>query len=101
MFALPFTYHFSQSLDIEKMTKAFKTIEEEYNFRAFCATGSSLKTHVRQIFETVLFENNNIIILSITGNGFLYNMIRIIAGTLVDIGRGFLQEDVFKKALIL
>ncbi|AMP21352.1 hypothetical protein AZF37_09500 [endosymbiont 'TC1' of Trimyema compressum] len=98
VFVLPFTYHFSQSLDIEKMTKAFKTIEGEHNFRAFCATGSSVKTHVRQIFEAVLFEDNNIITLSITGNGFLYNMIRIIAGTLVDIGRGFLKEDVFLKS---
>lgn len=98
VFMLPFTYHFSQFLDIEKMTKALKNIEGKHNFRAFCATGSSIKNHVRHIFEAILFEDNNIITLSITGNGFLYNMIRIIAGTLVDIGRGFLNEDVFLKS---
>ena len=95
VFTLPFTYHFPQNLDLKKMARALKTIEGEHNFKAFCATGSSVKTHVRHIYEAELVEDNNIITLSITGNGFLYNMIRIIAGTLVDIGRGFLNEDVF------
>ena len=98
VFTLPFTYHFPQSLDITKMTRALKTIEGEHNFKAFCASGSSVKNHYRHIYEAKLVEGNNIITLSITGNGFLYNMIRIIAGTLVDIGRGFLNEDVFLKS---
>ena len=98
IFELPFAYHFSKPLDIGKMIKALKTIEGKHNFKAFCSAGSFVKTHVRQIFEAILFEDNNIITLSITGNGFLYNMIRIIAGTLIDIGRGFLREDVFLKS---
>ena len=98
VFMLPFTYHFPQSLDIIKMTRALETIEGKHNFKAFCASGSSVKNHIRHIYEARLVADNNIITLSITGNGFLYNMIRIIAGTLVDVGRGFLNEDVFLKS---
>lgn len=98
VFMMPFAYHFSKFLDIKKMIKALKTIEGKHDFRAFCGTGSSVKTYVRQIFEAVLLKDNNIITISVTGSGFLYNMVRIIAGTVIDIGRGFLKEDVFLKS---
>ncbi len=79
-------YHFPIKLDIEAMKKAVKYFEGEHDFKAFKSSGTSSKTSVRTIFSAnVLIEGDNIAI-DLTGNGFLYNMVRIIAGTLLDVG---------------
>lgn len=77
-----------RALDFEKMRSVCPYFVGEHDFKAFCASGSTAKTTVRQIFALTVAKNQNIIDIEVTGNGFLYNMVRIIAGTLVDVGLG-------------
>ena len=79
--------HIPQKLDINKMKEAVKYFEGEHDFKAFKASGTSSKSSVRTIYKAEVLEMpNNRIYIELTGNGFLYNMVRIIAGTLVDVG---------------
>ena len=79
--------HIPQKLNIEKMKQAIKYFEGEHDFKAFKASGTSSKSSVRTIYRAEVIEMpNNRIYIELTGNGFLYNMVRIIAGTLVDVG---------------
>ena len=79
--------HIPQKLNIEKMKEAIKNFEGEHDFKAFKASGTSSKSSVRTIYKAEVKEMlDNRIYIELTGNGFLYNMVRIIAGTLVDVG---------------
>ena len=79
--------HIPQKLNIEKMKQAIKFFEGEHDFKAFKASGTSSKSSVRKILKTDLYEvENHRIYIELTGTGFLYNMVRIIVGTLVDVG---------------
>ena len=60
----------------------------EYDFTSFCAAGSQALSHVRRIISAEVTRQGDEITIKIVGNGFLYNMVRIIAGTLMEIGRG-------------
>lgn len=79
-------YHFPIMLDEDKMNEAVKCLIGEHDFKSFKASGTSSKSSVRIIFDAKVWRDGNLIIIQLTGNGFLYNMIRIIAGTLVDVG---------------
>ena len=82
-------YHISQKLDIQKMCEAVKHFEGEHDFKGFKASGTSSKSSIRTIYKaTILPKENGRIWIELTGNGFLYNMVRIIAGTLVEVGLG-------------
>ncbi len=83
--------HIPQKLDVDKMKKAVKYFEGEHDFKAFKASGTSGKNSVRTIFETNIYQKENRIYIELTGNGFLYNMVRIIAGTLVEVGLGKIE----------
>lgn len=74
--------------DSEKMRRAAALIEGEHDFKAFCASGSSAKTSVRTVYSVRLTERGGLYEIRITGNGFLYNMVRIIAGELIAVGCG-------------
>ena len=83
--------HIPQKLDVDKMKEAVKYFEGEHDFKAFKASGTSGKNSVRTIFETNIYQKENRIYIELTGNGFLYNMVRIIAGTLVEVGLGKIE----------
>ena len=86
--------HIPQKLNIEKMKQAIKYFEGEHDFKAFKASGTSSKSSVRTIYKAEIKEmSNNRIYIELTGNGFLYNMVRIIAGTLVDVGIEKIKPD--------
>jgi len=86
--------HIPQKLDIKKMQEAIKYFEGEHDFKAFKASGTSSKSSVRTIYKAEVFDMpNNRIYIELTGNGFLYNMVRIIAGTLVDVGLEKLKPE--------
>ena len=75
--------HIPQKLDIEKMQQAVKHFEGEHDFKAFKASGTSSKSSVRTIYKAeVLQMPDERIYIELTGSGFLYNMVRIISGTL-------------------
>ena len=81
-------YHVPQKLDVEKMKEAAKYFEGEHDFKAFKASGTSSKSSVRKIYKAEVYKDKDRIFIELTGNGFLYNMVRIISGTLVDVGLG-------------
>lgn len=86
--------HIPQKLDIEKMQQAVKYFEGEHDFKAFKASGTSSKSSVRTIYKAeVLQMPDERIYIELTGSGFLYNMVRIISGTLVDVGLGKIEPD--------
>ena len=79
-------YHMPIKLDVSKMEQAIKYFEGEHDFKAFKSSGTSSKSSVRKILKTEIKQENERIIIELTGTGFLYNMVRIISGTLVDVG---------------
>lgn len=84
--------HIPIKLDINKMKQAIQYFEGEHDFKAFKASGTSSKSSVRTIYKAEIIEmENNKIWIELTGNGFLYNMVRIIAGTLVEVGLGNIE----------
>lgn len=79
-------YHIPMKLDVKKMQEAVKFFEGEHDFKGFKASGTSSKSSIRTIYKGEVKQEEERIIIEVTGNGFLYNMVRIIAGTLVDVG---------------
>ena len=79
-------YHMPVKLDVKSMKKAVKYFEGEHDFSSFKASGTSSKSSIRTIYKADVVEDGERIKIELTGNGFLYNMVRIIAGTLVDVG---------------
>lgn len=101
-FVGPYSYFYPYDLDLGCMEEAAKTLEGTHDFVAFCSTGSSVKTTVRTIYSIEVRKVDDLIQIDICGNGFLYNMVRIIAGTLIEIGRhrfapSRMQEMIEKK----
>ena len=90
-----YTWHVSFPLDIDKMREAAEHLKGQHDFRSFCSVHTAVKTTVRTIYTLDIVKSGDEIIIRISGNGFLYNMVRIIAGTLAEVGRGFrTPEDV-------
>lgn len=87
-------FHMPYSLNKEDMKKALKKFEGEHDFKGFKSSGGSpKKTTVRTITKAEMKESNGKIIIELTGDGFLYNMVRIICGTIVDVGLGKISAD--------
>lgn len=85
-------YHVPEKLDVEKMNEACKVFLGEHDFTSFCSAKTETLSNVREILLCeVIGAEPSIIKFRIKGNGFLYNMVRIIAGTLIDVGRGKLD----------
>lgn len=85
--------------DIEKMQSVAKLFLGEHDFKAFCSSGSGAKTTIRTIYDlsvSLVLDDLKIIVM---GNGFLYNMVRIIAGTLLAVGYGEITEKEVKEML--
>ncbi len=92
--------HIPMELDIQKMKQAIKYFEGEHDFKAFKASGTSSKSSVRTIYRAEIIEKENgRIWVELTGNGFLYNMVRIICGTLVEVGIGNIKPEEIEKII--
>lgn len=87
------TFHVFYNLNIAAMKEASSHFIGTYNFEGFMAKGSQVKNTVRTIRETSLVKRDEIIQIEITGDGFLYNMVRIIVGTLIDVGIGRIKTQ--------
>lgn len=82
-----FNYLVKDELDVDKMIEACKYFEGTHDFKAFKSSGSSVKTSVRTIYSLKIKKEEDIIKIIVSGNGFLYNMVRIIVGTLLEVGK--------------
>lgn len=82
------SYQVKYKLDLDKMKEEAKYLLGNHDFIGFMSSNSQVKDTTREIYDINFSYIDDIISIEITGNGFLYNMVRIIIGTLVDIGRG-------------
>lgn len=116
-FVDPFIRHFvarfSYALNISSMRRSAKALEGRHNFKAFQAAGSAEKSMVRQAHHTPGLPRSTVrtvkkikiekcgdmVYIDLWADGFLYNMVRIMAGTLLEIGRGKMPEDRIKKII--
>lgn len=96
-----YVYHFKWDLDIEKMREACKYFIGKHDFKAFRSLGSSVKTTERTIEELYIESEGEKINIFITADGFLYNMVRIIVGTLLKVGRGKIPVEDIEKIILL
>lgn len=85
--------HVYYPLDMEEMCKAAAYFMGTHDFAAFSAAGGSVKTTVRTITEAVVVKDGELVDFTVAGDGFLYNMVRIIAGTLIEVGFGRIKAD--------
>lgn len=92
-------YHFPEKLDEEKMNKGIKYLIGEHDFKSFKASGTSSKSSVRTIYDAKVTREGDIVTIELIGNGFLYNMVRIISGTLVDVGIEKTKPEEVKEIL--
>lgn len=90
-----YTHFVYMPLDVEKMKAAAAYLVGEHDFASFCSAKSQVKTTVRTVYTLEVSKTDDIIKIRISGNGFLYNMVRIIVGTLLKVGLGvYLPEHV-------
>lgn len=80
-------------LNIEEMKKAAEYFLGSHDFSAFCAAGGSVKDKTRNIKSLAISKNSDKITISVSADGFLYNMVRIIAGTLIAVGKGDIAAE--------
>ena len=94
MFERNYSWHYKYNTDIEKMRSAAQAFLGEHDFNGFAAAGFKVSTTVRMIYDIKINKENGMITIEVTGNGFLYHMVRIIAGTLVMMGNGKIDDSI-------
>ncbi|MBQ7407687.1 MAG: tRNA pseudouridine(38-40) synthase TruA [Clostridia bacterium] len=100
--ALPLYEPYAQQIDkanVKLMQEGAKYIEGEHDFACFLASNSSVKDSVRTVYSCKVKQSKNLITVTVCGNGFLYNMVRTIAGTLLFVGQGKLLPEEVKKII--
>lgn len=93
------TYFYYYPLDVEKMNQAAACLVGRHDFKSFCSIHSQAPDSVRQIYSCEVQRQEDVVVIRVTGSGFLYNMVRIIAGTLIQVGGG--ELDPREVAVIL
>lgn len=86
-------------MDIERMNQAAAYLVGEHDFKSFCSAGAQVQTTVRTIYAVNVTKEDDMVHIRITGNGFLYNMVRIIAGTLMQVGTRLMEPEQVKGIL--
>ena len=87
------TYHVSFDLNLEKMREAAEYLKGEHDFKSFCNVHTQVEDTVRTIYDLEVEKEEELITIRVRGNGFLYNMVRILAGTLIGVGRGAIAPE--------
>lgn len=98
-FTRKYTMREEQPLDLEAMRKAAAFLLGTHDFKSFCANKKMKKSTVRTITKIVLEEKDGIVTIRYTGNGFLYNMVRILTGTLIETGRGLRKPEEMREII--
>ena len=93
-------YFVSYTLDFDKMREAASYLVGEHDFASFCNVRTDVESTIRTITALDILTEGNRVTIRITGNGFLYNMVRIIVGTLIRVGRGFYEPEKVKEILV-
>ncbi|MBE6917331.1 MAG: tRNA pseudouridine(38-40) synthase TruA [Ruminococcaceae bacterium] len=93
VFERRFVYILPEKLDVQKMNAAAAKLLGEHDFSAFCANKKMKKSTIRRIDDIQIFRDGEELVFFFTGNGFLYNMVRIVVGTLLEVGLGKREPD--------
>ena len=99
VFKRNYYYQIKRELDVSKMKEAAAYIIGEHDFACFQSAGSPKETTVRTVYDIVIDEKDGDVTIKVSGNGFLYNMVRIITGTLVEVGLGKRTPESVKDAI--
>ena len=83
----------NKHIDVDLLERACKHFVGQHDFAAFCASGSSVADTVRTVYDCKSERFGDDVIISISANGFLYNMVRIVVGTLLDVNMGKISAD--------
>lgn len=92
-------YHFYRKLDLDKMREAAAYFVGKHDFKNFCSSHTQAKSTIRIIYSFDIEEEDEEIVLTVSGNGFLYNMVRMLTGTLLDVGTGRISPDKIPELL--
>ena len=92
--------HYPYKIDCDKLNRQCKDFIGTHDFTAFCSAGSDVKDKVRTIFDCSVEREGELVIFSVSGDGFLYNMVRIMVGTLLDINSGRIPEGSISDILM-
>ncbi len=98
-FSGPFVYQYGREVDISLAEAFCKVIIGKHDFSAFCAAGSSVSDTVRTVFDAHIEKNGNIVTFIITADGFLYNMVRILVGTMLAVCEGKISADTITQII--
>lgn len=93
------SYHVSYPLNVESMREAAAYLKGRHDFKSFCSAHTDVKDTVRTVYALDVEKEGDMITVRISGNGFLYNMVRIIVGTLIGVGRGAYSPEKVKDIL--
>lgn len=93
LFKRKYVMRFKEKLDIEKMKTASEYLIGKHDFKSFCQNKKMKKSTIRTIYSINITKEDDIIRISYIGNGFLYNMIRILTGTLIEVGKGKISPE--------
>lgn len=94
-----YAYYTYRKPDIDKMSAAAKFLIGEHDFKSFCCVKTQAETTIRRIYNVECYQEMDEIVIRVQGNGFLYNMVRIIAGTLLEVGCGKYPPEYVKDML--
>jgi tRNA pseudouridine38-40 synthase len=94
-----FALHYPYAISVEEMKKASLDLLGEHEFTSFCSAKTEVEDKVRNLHSITITEQEDEIVFSFIGNGFLYNMVRILVGTLLEVGSGNLRSVDMKKIL--
>ena len=94
------TYFYSTPLDVESMNEAAQFFVGTHDFSAFISSGSDVEDRVRTIYSCIVERNGELVTVRISGNGFLYNMVRIIVGTLIEVSSGKLSPSEIPEIIL-
>ncbi len=89
----------SYKLDVDRMRTGAAYLLGEHDFAGFCCIRTNAKSTVRTIYQLDVKQNGDEVVIHVEGNGFLYNMVRIIAGVLIRVGRGYYEPEKVKELL--
>ena len=95
-----YVYHYKYPLNVDKMQKGAKYLLGKHDFSTFKSMGSSVKTSVRTVTELNVIKDGNLIRIYASADGFLYNMVRIMVGTLIDVGSGKTNPETVSEILM-
>ncbi|WP_338471360.1 tRNA pseudouridine(38-40) synthase TruA [Niallia sp. XMNu-256] len=87
-FSRNYQFQYQYDLNIDLMRKAASYLIGTHDFTSFCSAKTEVEDRVRTVTEIEIFEEGDVVIFRFAGNGFLYNMVRILVGTLLEVGKG-------------